>query len=379
MVAAVAFVTFDGFYAACLMRKGHGQAVAVLRARRVLDSSPAARKLGVTPGLSAPEARYAARGCVRFITFNEGDYVEEAGRWLNVCAEFTTAIEPLDPASAFLDLSSLPGARELATPLAADIYSAIRLCPRIGIAGGKLSARLATSAVMEGGDAAFLAPLPIESLWPAKPEHLRRLRFLGYGTIGQVAKLPIELLQKQFGQAGLQLSLWARGIDHSQVSPLYPPDELSSRFYFPQPVRLDAELEAGLRVLADRLGSVLQARDQQAANLNIEVSFETCVRSAERSFTSPIQSPGALLTALRLTLRLIPIESEVSSLSVKLPKVVPASRKQLVFEGKDTASAEGALKRLQDTFGRNVIRPASSFLPTRREQALKAYKGHDSI
>src|SRR5438477_11644914 len=178
-MSAVAFVTFDGFYSACIARKEPElarAAIAVLRAKNVLDSSQPARRLGIRPGMAAPEARYAARGAsVRFVNFQESDYIQESRRWLDVCAEYTTVIEPTDPHSAFLDLSAIAGAREMSIPLAADIYSALRLCPRIGIASGKLAAKLASEPIHEDG--AFLAPLPLDSLWQAEPEHLRRLTF----------------------------------------------------------------------------------------------------------------------------------------------------------------------------------------------------------
>lgn len=379
-MSVVAFVSIEGFYTACLSRREPAlasQAIAVMRKRRMLDASAAARKLGILPGIAASEARYAARaGAVKFIDYDESDYSTESKRWLDVCAGATTVIEPLEPHCAFLDLSGHPGARELATPIAADIYAAIRLCPRIGIAAGKLVARLATEAVPEGADAAYIAGLPIESLWQAKPDHLRRLRFLGYRTIGEVAALPAHLLQKHFGQEGIKISLLARGSDRTPVRALYPPDELAARFNFPQPARLDQEIESGLRFLSKRLGAVLCARDQQTSLIELAVLFGNGQsQNAQRRFTHAMQSPGALLTGLRLTLRRISITQEICSILARLPHVERTTRKQLALQNntKDETAANILLTSLKNTFGNDSVKKATEIEVPRRQQILKAF------
>ncbi|MBA3725364.1 MAG: hypothetical protein H0W86_02670 [Armatimonadetes bacterium] len=384
-MSVVAFVTFDGFYVAGLSRIEPvlAKAVAVVRARKVLDSSPGARKIGIHPGMAASEARYASQGSkMRFVDYRESDYAETSARWLDICCEYTAIIEPVEPHCAFLDLSTLAGARELALAMSADIYGAVRICPRIGIASSKLVARLTGQVIPEGGDAGFLAQLPIESLWMAKPEHLRRLSFLGYRTIGEVARLPLEVLQKQFGQAGLQISLWVRGMDRTPVRPLYPPEELSARFTFPQPVRLDQEVEAGLKALAEHFGSVLRTRDMQTKQIELEVVFEgNRVESAARCFVNPMQSPGALLTGLRLTLRLVALGSEIYSIRARFPKIEPSDRSQMTLDAtvKDAEKANGAIKQLQETFGQGIIKRAGEVEAPRRQKFLKAFLGGDVL
>src|SRR5688572_25404643 len=169
-MGATAYLSFAGFYTATLARKkpAAGGCV-VLRDRLVLDSNAAARAMGIAPGIAASEARYAARGGeVQFVDYRPEDYAEEARRWLDVCAEYTGVIEPVDPHCAYLDLRAVPSPHEVCEPLAADVYRAIRLCPQVGMANSKLVARLAGRALRPGDDAGFLAALPIESLWPVK-------------------------------------------------------------------------------------------------------------------------------------------------------------------------------------------------------------------
>lgn len=376
-MGVVAFVSFAGFYTATLARKELSVgALAVLHKRSVLDSNAAARAMGIVPGIAASEARYAARsGVIRFVDYREEDYADSARRWLDVCTEYTSVIEPVQPHCAYLDLTALPSPHEVAEPMAADVYHAVRLCPSIGVASSKLIARIAGRALRPGQDAAFLSALPIEALWPVALEHRKRLRFLGYRTIGEVAALPSSLLKKQFGEQGLTILRWAMGIDPSQVRALYPPEQISAKFYFPQPARNDSEIEVALKHLAEDLCGKLVARDAQARKVSLKVAFEDREEHAERLFNQPMRSVGALLTGIRLTLRQVSLKYEVTALYVQLVQE-PASDTQHAMEiDKSKTDASPAVARLQETFGTEAIYAASEVVTPRRRLLLRAYEG----
>ena len=376
-MGATAYVSFAGFYTAVLAKRqpGAGGCV-VLRDRVVLDSDAKARAMGIAPGIASSEARYAARGGeVRFVDYKPEDYAEAARVWLDVCAEYTGVIEPIDPHCAYLDLQALPAAHEIAEPLAADIYRAVRLCPQVSIANSKLVARLAGKAMRPGEDASFLSSLPIESLWPVKIEHRRRLRFLGYRTIGEVAALPSSLLTKQFGNDGISILRWALGIDESQVRALYPPEEVSDKFYFPQPAKNDAEIEVALQHLSHCISGKLFSRDAQARKISLKVIFEAHEQSAERTFNRPMRSVGALLTGIRLTLRQIPVDKDVCALLVNVVHE-PATDAQFAIETENERSGTcPAVQRLKETFGANAIFAAKEVATPRRRLLLRAFEG----
>jgi DNA polymerase-4 len=332
--------------------------------------------MGISPGIAASEAKYAARGVdVRFVDYKPEDYAVAARTWLDVCAEYTGVIEPVDPHCAYLDLRAIPSPHEIAEPLAADVYRAVRLCPQVGIAGTKLVARLAGKALRTGEDAGFLSALPIESLWPVKKEHRRRLRFLGYRTIGEIAVLPSSLLTKQFGDDGLFILRSAMGIDESRVKALYPPEEVFSKFYFPQPAKNDAEIEVAINELAYALSELLEARDAQCRRITLKVIFERSEAFAERTFNRPMRSAGALSTGLRLTLRQVPLVEDVCAFTVDLIHE-PATDAQFSMDvEKDAEKVSPAVERLKETFGANAIFSAKEVATPRRRLLLRAYEG----
>jgi nucleotidyltransferase/DNA polymerase involved in DNA repair len=332
--------------------------------------------MGIVPGIAASEARYAARsGTVHFVDYCEEDYTDSARQWLDVCSEYTSVIEPVQPHCAYLDLTALPAPHEVAEPMTADIYHAIRLCPKIGVASSKLIARIAGRALQPGQDAVFLSAQPIESLWPVALEHRKRRRFLGYRTIGEVAALPSSLLKKQFGEQGLTILRWAMGIDPSQVRALYPPEKISAKFYFPQSARNDAEIEVALKYLAEDLCGTLGSRDAQTRKIALGVAFETREEYAERVFNQPMRSVGALLTGIRLTLRQVSLKHEVAALHVQIVQE-PASDTQYAMEvDKSSSDASPAVDRLKETFGTEAIYAANEVVTPRRRLLLRAYEG----
>lgn len=370
-MGAVAFVAFAGFYAASCK-----EPVVVLRGRSVLDSNVSARRMGIVPGIASSEARYATRGApVRFEEYREDEYAERAKQWLDVCCEYTTVIEPLQPHSAYLDLRALPAPHEVAEQLAADLFHAVRLCPTVGLAKNKLIARVAGRALFPCEEAAFFSGLSIDSLWRVPIEHRRRLRFLGYRTIGEVARLPDSLLRSQFGDQGTAILRWAMGIDDSPVLALYPPEEVSAKFYFPQPARNDAEIEAAIQRLSVELSAKLESRDAQARKVQLTAFFERRESHHSRVFNRPMRGAGPLSTGIRLTLRQCEIAEDVFALHVCLQHE-PAADLQAGFDDNPAQPViDPALARLKDTFGSQAVVSAGDVATPRRRLLLRAYEG----
>lgn len=411
-MGAIAFVTFDNFYCSNWARKiqpgreqaggtfgvGRGSApgagrsgpLVVLRDRVVLDSSAEARQAGIRPGMTVAEARYAARGLSIppvYVEYDRRAFEECARPYLDVCAEYASAVEAVDAHCAFLDLGVLAGARDVAFPLAADLYRAAKICPRIGIARSKLVARIAAriargdaEVVPEGDDGAYIAPLPIEKLWMCSEEILQRLRHLGYRTIGEVAVLDVRLLQKQFGDDGFRVWQLARGIDGSPVVSNYPPEVISARFYFPQSAKTDSALEAAISDLARRLSERLLESCKQATDVEMIIALdEGATRVVRRAFTRPMRSFGSLLTGLRLTLRQTHLDSEICSIQANLYGIGPIDTQQISMQrtlehDENVRLAENTLQKLQRVFGDEAISRADRIAVERRDLYLRAWK-----
>ena len=71
--------------------------------------------------------------------------------------------------------------------------------------------------VPPGGEAAFLAPLPVRRLWGIGPRMEERLLKAGIHTIGQLAAQGDSVLESRFGTHGHDLLRLARGMDERGV------------------------------------------------------------------------------------------------------------------------------------------------------------------
>jgi DNA polymerase-4 len=64
---------------------------------------------------------------------------------------------------------------------------------------------------------AFLEPLPIDKLWGVGKVTQEALALLGVRTIGDLSRLPLEVLEGNFGKHGTHLHLLSQGVDDRSV------------------------------------------------------------------------------------------------------------------------------------------------------------------
>jgi len=216
---------------------------------------------------------------------------------------------------------------------------------RVGIAGSKFAAEWAARSgrgevciVRPGGEAAFLAPLPVDVL-PARDgqwrEIRRRLRLLGIRTLGQVAKLGRVAMQAQFGAAGLEAWRMASG----EAQPLHPmpvtyPAAVARRLEMP--LRSWSGVEAILGGMAAELALRLRREGWACVSLQVRWQLEG---QPEESACVTLKEPNAraasLLAAARRCLVEV-VDGPLVELSLQAQALAPAMGKQMhLFAGRE--------------------------------------------
>ncbi len=151
--------------------------------------------------------------------------------------------------TAYLCLSGLSlDLQPFAEELIAGLHRRTAFMASLGVAGGKFAARVAAQTtrpglakvVSPGGEAAFLAPLPIDLL-PASEPMRWRLALLGLETMGDIARLPLGAFQAQFGPEGKRCWELASSIDGEPLVPRIKEETIARRLQLPAPA---ASLEA---------------------------------------------------------------------------------------------------------------------------------------
>lgn len=315
-----------------------GRPAAAAADGRVVDRCRRAAAAGVEPGMRVRQARRVCPALrVVSVADDERNLLALSETLYRALYELAPLVEPDGPAAAFaaVRLSRRYGEEDLLADLRAF---AGRVCPHaadtltVGVAESRFVARLAAVQARSGGgkaappaggegwavstaggrlrmhavpageSAAWLAPLPVEALWPLSSAVQRRLAGLGLRTLGDVARANPRALAAELGAEGVRAGELARGIDRSGVTPGYPPREVEAVFRPEGGLDGAGQIERAAVEAACRLAGRLVLRAEGTRRLWLLLDGEIPV-SAVREFSAPAARLDTLREAARALAR----------------------------------------------------------------------------
>ena len=183
----------------------------------VVAASEEAMPFGVQPGMPLRQAEHLCPHATLLTTDPiEADRLRE--RIAAALYDLAPCVEVRVEGIAWLDLEGVPSPSVSIREARRRLRTAIGREPRLGLAPGPFSARLAAARARPGrllkiDDArAFLAPLPTREL-SLDDEQMERLDLLGLRTLGAVAAIGPRELEGQLGREGRRAVLLARGLE----------------------------------------------------------------------------------------------------------------------------------------------------------------------
>ena len=220
-----------------------------------------------------------------------------------ILRESAPIVEPGGIDEAYADLTGLGeggmGARAAAERVRTRTREELDLPVSACIAGSRTTAKVGSDRakpdglleVPPGGDAEFLAPLPLRDLPLVGPRFGEQLAALEVRTIGDAATLDRRWLERRFGKAGLLLADRARGIDPAPVSDGgRGAKSISREVTFEEDVSDLDELRRTLLAHAERVGADLRGQGRRARTVTLKLrwsDFTTLTRS--RTVAQPVQ------------------------------------------------------------------------------------------
>lgn len=196
----------------------------------VLAASYEAKKYGVKTGMANWEAKQLLPQGI-YVQPNYSSYLDFSIRSLNIMKAFSPLVEPFSIDEAFLDVTGCAGlfgdSVQVARRLKQRIRDEVGVLCSIGIGPNKIVAKVAAelekpdglTVITQADIATKMWPLPIGDLFGVGRRTEKKLRLFGVRTIGDLAKFPLEVLERKFGIIGRVLHLSANGIDFSPVNP----------------------------------------------------------------------------------------------------------------------------------------------------------------
>ena len=346
----------------------------------VSAASYEARRFGVRSAM--PIAR-AARLCAHaaFLPVDMAKYRAVSVQIMGILADFSPLVEPVSVDEAFIDLTgteSLFGSPlEAVRRIKQRIRDETQLTASAGLAANKFVAKVASDlqkpdglvAVAAGGEARFLAPLPVDLIWGVGRVTAKALGDLGLATIGRLQTMPRSVLARRFGKHGEHLHDLAFGRDDRPVEPFGLPKSVGAEETFDADCT-DAELfRTTLRAQAERVAAELREGGFAAARITLKLRlapFETHTRSATGE---PTQDGLELYRRARVLLERERVTRPVRLIGLSAGRLGPAGLGQLGLFDPHAVRRERLARvvdRLTERFGEGAVIPAT-LLPQKRD------------
>ncbi len=270
----------------------------------VSAASYEARKYGVHSAMPMTRARQLCPQGV-FLPVRMHRYREISDRIMAIFERFTPLVEPISLDEAFLDVTASARLFGSGVEIARNIKRLIReetgLTGSAGVATSKLLAKIASdlekpdglTVVEAGREEEFLAPLPIARLWGVGKSSLKELRLLGVNTIGDLIRLPLEILTARFGKSGHYLLEAARGLDDRPVVPEREAKSVGHEETFAEDLTDLTRMRRLLLELAVQVGARLRRYELRGRTVTLKVKYHDFQLSS-RSATLAEETDDAL-------------------------------------------------------------------------------------
>ncbi len=277
-------------------RAGHGRGV-------VAACNYEARKFGLRSAMSISEAY---RRCPHAVYLRPRIrlYAEVSERVMRIFSSYTELVERLSIDEAFLDVTASARLFGDGVAIAQSIKKRVReeerLTVSLGVAPNKFLAKLASDlhkpdglvVVEPGNESAFLRPLPVERLWGVGAKTAQRLHALGFRTIGELAQVPLALLERNLGHAhAVHLHQLANGIDDRPLQPGRERKQIGRETTFMTDTEDRDFVRRTLLALTEQVASRLRRRSVAAHTITVKLRlapFETLTkrRTTEASLST---------------------------------------------------------------------------------------------
>lgn len=290
-------------------------------AARVVAATRPARRAGLRPGMTLPQAR----ALVPDLQVHPRDPAGERSAQetlLEIAESFSPRVEDAGEGLVYLDIEGLDRYVSRSAPKQSpklgpehDLGGSLAVAGQVaglpiwvGIASSKLAARVAAEIpdspliVAAGEEADFLAPLPLARLTP-ETETIATLDTWGLHSIGDFAALSKNEVSSRLGRTGHRLHLQARGLDSRPLIPHPSPPVFREGMDLEWPLVNLEPLLFIARGALERLCRRLEQRGLGCARLDLSLRLEPeGLHERSLQLPSPTRDARTLLTLIHLDL-----------------------------------------------------------------------------
>jgi DNA polymerase-4 len=300
-------------------------------------------------------------------------YLEESRKIRQIFFQFTPLVEIVGCDEGFLDVTGckkLFGSDlEIAKKIKGKIYEQTNLTSSAGIGPNKFLAKLASSMGKPNGLTVLenslemiekIRRLPVSYVWGVGRVTCEGLNSMGIKTIGDLSKIPVEILKARFGQSLSKfMNEMSNGIDDREVIPYQEPKSIGREITFSKDIDNLETLKSVLLFLSQKLSLNLHSKKYMGRILTIKIrysDFKTFTkRITLKNYTSAIFDIYKSSLNLLKEVDLLRKKIRLLGLSVGGLKSSSMLENSLFNEEYKGEKLTDAIEKISDKYGENKL------------------------
>jgi DNA polymerase-4 len=338
----------------------------------VASASYEARPFGIHAGMPSSKAHRLCPQAI-FIRSHFSLYKDASAKFMEILADFSPDIEPLGLDEAYLDVTGCEepygSPQKLALAIKERINKELNITASVGIAACKVVAKIASDLckpdglleIAPGEEQAFLNPLPIAKLPGVGEKTEQSLKEMGVTTIGELATLPLDTIERQFGATGAVLQSYARGIDDREVEAPGEAKSISQELTFARDTLDRNFLEANLHNLCQEVCQELRSQNKSAKCVAIKLryaDFKTITRQVTLQEASDVTRVIFATAQQLLSKTLAKQEKPIRLIGIRVSSLVGGEKQLPMFDPRvaKLGHLDQAVDKIRKKYGPTAIK-----------------------
>ncbi len=260
---------------------------------------------------------------------------------------------------------------EIALYIKSKIYNRLNVTVSIGISTSKLIAKIASkrnkpngiTVVPVGKEKEFIANLPVSELPGIGKSYERLLYEIGIKTIGDIAKLPKNVLIQMFGINGKKIWEHANGIDMSPVKIKEISKQISRETSFEEDTNDEEIITATMSYLSERIAHKLRENRWICGNVRLKLLYSDHIIMSHSSVLLEITDDSEIIfqEVLKLYMKMHFRRTRVRLVSIAVSKIQIKYAQMLLFRNNSRREKlNEKIDNIRYRFGFTSIYPANT-------------------
>jgi len=329
-----------------------------------------ARKYGIHSAMPMKKAMKLCPHAV-IVSNSRGEY-SKFSRWVSdIIASKVPLFEKASIDEFYIDLSGMDkffGASKYARELRELIIKEIGLPISCGLSSAKFISKMATNEakpngfleIPHGKEKEFLWPLTIEKINGVGKQTEMQLKNMNIYTIEDIAKTPLEILEKYIGKWGKSLWQKAHGIGSAEIDTGWEQKSMSHENTFDQDYTDVEFLHSELVRLTEKTAYLLRDDEKLTGCVTVKIrysDFETTSRQETIDYTS--LDDQLIAKAKDLFNKSYQKGRPVRLLGVRFSQLIPFTMQMSLFENNaEKLNLYKAVDDIKDRFGSKSVKKA---------------------